>query len=95
MAGFLPNNYTTAKVLKQLDLFWPKCLLKDAKALSDVAKHLMKHLVSSSQVVTRLMSNVSQLSQTFTGASTFVPVQVMKVLPVTLLDKVNDRFQSN
>lgn len=41
MAGFLPNNYTTAKVLKQLDLFWPKCLLKDAKALSDVAKHLM------------------------------------------------------
>ena len=41
MAGFLLNNYTTAKVLKQLDLFWPKCLLKDAKALSDVAKHLM------------------------------------------------------
>jgi len=40
VAGFLPNNYTTAKVLKQLDLFWPKCLLKDAKALSDVAKHL-------------------------------------------------------
>ena len=34
-------------------------------------------------------------SQTFTGASTFVPVQVMKVLPVTVLDKVNDRFQSN
>lgn len=37
---FLPNDCTTAKVLKQLDLFWPKCLLKDAKALSDVAKHL-------------------------------------------------------
>ena len=40
MAGFLPNNYSTAKLFKQLDLFWPKCLLKDAKALSDVAKHL-------------------------------------------------------
>ena len=40
MAGVLPNSYSNAKLFKQLDLFWPKCLLKSAKALLDVGNTL-------------------------------------------------------
>lgn len=90
MAGVLPNSYSTAKLFKQLDLFWPKCLLKSAKALLDVGNTLQMMPGFQFTDSNEIDVNVSQLSQTFTGASTFVPVQVMKVLPVTVLDKVND-----